>query len=139
VVVSDFLAPEGWETPLRALALRHQVLAVEVVDPRELELPDVGYLAMVDPETGRRLQVPTGKASLRARYAEAAAAQRGAIASSIRRSGAQHLQLRTDRDWMRDVVSFVVSNRRRRGGLVASPPLGAATTVPGTTVAGATR
>ncbi|MGI8777499.1 MAG: DUF58 domain-containing protein [Acidimicrobiales bacterium] len=126
VVVSDFLAPGGWEKPLRALALRHQVLAIEIVDPRELELPDVGYLAMIDPETGRRLEVPTGKASLRARYAEAAAAQRAAIAGSIRRSGAQHLQLRTDRDWMRDVVAFVVSNRRRRGALVATPPLGAA-------------
>jgi len=126
VVVSDFLAPGGWEKPLRALALRHQVLAIEIVDPRELELPDVGYLAMIDPETGRRLEVPTGKASLRARYAEAAAAQRAAIATSIRRSGAQHLQLRTDRDWMRDVVAFVVSNRRRRGALVATPPLGAA-------------
>jgi uncharacterized protein (DUF58 family) len=126
VVVSDFLAPDGWEKPLRALALRHQVLAIEVVDPRELELPDVGYLALVDPETGRRLEVPTGKASLRARYAEAAAAQRAAIASTIRRAGAQHLQLRTDRDWIRDIVSFVVSNRQRRGALVAPPPLSAA-------------
>jgi len=123
VVVSDFLAPGGWEKPLRALALRHQVLAVEIVDPRELELPNVGYLAMIDPETGRRLDVPTGKASLRARYAEAAASQRADIAATIRRSGAQHLQLRTDRDWIRDMVAFVVSNRQRRGALVAPPPL----------------
>ena len=126
VVVSDFLAPSGWEKPLRALALRHAVLAVEVVDPRELELPNVGYLAMVDPETGRRMAVPTGKASLRQRYAEAAAAERTAIASAIRRSGAQHLQLRTDRDWMRDVVAFVVSNRQRRSALVAADPLAGA-------------
>ncbi len=126
VVISDFLAPAGWETPLRALALRHQVLAVEIVDPRELELPNVGYLAMVDPETGRRLEVPTGKASLRRRYAEAAAAERTAIATAIRRSGAQHLQLRTDRDWVRDVVAFVVSNRHRRGALVSADPLAGA-------------
>jgi len=124
VVVSDFLAPDGWEKPLGVLALRHQVLAVEVVDPRELELPNVGILAMVDPETGRRLEVFTGKASLRARYAEAAAAQRAEIATSIRRAGAQHLQLRTDRDWMRDVVSFVVSNRQRRGALMGAAPFG---------------
>ncbi|MGI9022801.1 MAG: DUF58 domain-containing protein [Acidimicrobiales bacterium] len=126
VVVSDFLAPAGWEKPLRALALRHQVLAVEIIDPRELELPNVGYLAMVDPETGRRLSVPTGKASLCRRYAEAAAAERTAIATAIRRSGAQHLQLRTDRDWMRDIVAFVVSNRQRRGALVSADPLAGA-------------
>ena len=117
VVVSDFLAPPGWERPLRALATRHQVLAVEVIDPRELELPDVGYLTLVDPETGRRREIQTAQASLRSRYAEAAAAQRAAIASSIRTAGASHLVLRTDRDWLRDVVEFVLMARRRRDGL----------------------
>ncbi len=116
VVVSDFLAPSGWDAPLRALALRHQVLAVEVVDPRELELPSVGFLTLVDPETGRRLDVPTGKPRLRERYAAAAAAERAAIAAAIRRAGAAHLVLRTDRDWIRDIVGFVLSNRQRRGG-----------------------
>jgi uncharacterized protein (DUF58 family) len=120
VVVSDFLAPPGWERPLRALAGRHQVLAVEVVDPRELELPDVGYLALVDPETGRRLEVPTGNSRLRERFARAAAAQRAEVASAIRRAGAQHLVLRTDRDWIADIVRFVVSNRQRRAGVVTA-------------------
>jgi uncharacterized protein (DUF58 family) len=124
VVVSDFLAPSGWEGSLRALALRHQALAVEVVDPRELELPNVGFLTLVDPETGRRLDVPTGKARLRERYAAAAAAERAAIASAIRRAGASHLVLRTDRDWIRDIVGFVLSNRQRRGGLVGPAPVG---------------
>lgn len=117
VVVSDFLSPPGWERPLTGLGVRHQVLAVEVVDPRELELPNVGYLTLVDPETGRRMAVQTAKAGLRARYAEAATAQRAEIAAAIRRSGAQHLVLRTDRDWIRDILDFVVSSRRRRGGL----------------------
>jgi uncharacterized protein (DUF58 family) len=117
VVVSDFLSPPGWERPLTGLAARHQVLAVEILDPRELELPDVGYLTLVDPETGRRLEVQTAKADIRRRYAEAAAAQRAEIGAAIRRSGAQHLVLRTDRDWLRDVVDFVLSARRRRGGL----------------------
>ena len=120
VVVSDFLAPSGWERPLRALAQRHQVLAVEVVDPRELELPDVGYLALVDPETGRRLEVPTGSTRLRERFARAAAAQRAEVASAIRRAGAQHLVLRTDRDWIADTVRFVVSNRQRRAGVMTA-------------------
>lgn len=117
VVVSDFLSPPGWEKPLTGLASRHQVLAVEIVDPRELELPNVGYLTLVDPETGRRMEIQTAKQSLRRRYAEAAAAQRAEIAAAIRRSGAQHLILRTDRDWLRDIVDFVLSARRRRGGL----------------------
>ena len=117
VVVSDFLSPPGWERPMTGLATRHQVLAVEIVDPRELELPDVGYLTLVDPETGRRMEVQTAKAGLRRRYAEAAAAQRAEIAAAIRRSGAQHLVLRTDRDWLLDIVEFVVSARRRRSGL----------------------
>ncbi len=117
VVVSDFLSPPGWERPLSGLAARHQVLAVEIVDPRELELPNVGFLTLVDPETGRRMQVQTAKAALRRRYAEAATAQRAEIAAAIRRSGAQHLVLRTDRDWLRDVVDFVLSARRHRSGL----------------------
>jgi uncharacterized protein (DUF58 family) len=115
--VSDFLAPPGWERPLTGLAGRHQVLAVEVVDRRELELPNVGYLTLVDPETGRRMEVQTAKASIRARYAEAAAAQREEIAAAIRRAGAQLLVLRTDRDWIRDIVEFVLAARRHRGGL----------------------
>jgi uncharacterized protein (DUF58 family) len=117
VVVSDFLSPPGWERPLAGLAARHQVLAVEILDRRELELPNVGYLTLVDPETGRRMEIQTAKASLRRRYAEAAAAQRADIAEAIRRGGAQHLILRTDRDWLRDVVDHVLSARRRRSGL----------------------
>ncbi|MDQ3897661.1 MAG: DUF58 domain-containing protein [Actinomycetota bacterium] len=117
VVVSDFLAPLGWERKLTGLAARHQVLAVEVVDPRELELPNVGYLSLVDPETGRRMEVQTAKAALRERYAAAAAAQRAEIAGAIRRSGAHHLVLRTDRDWLRDIVDYVLSARRHHAGV----------------------
>jgi uncharacterized protein (DUF58 family) len=114
VVVSDFLAPPGWEKPLRALAARHDVLAVEVLDPRELELPDVGLLTLVDPETGSRLEVQTGDAALRARYAAAAATQRAGIAAAVRVAGADHLVLRTDRDWLLDLVGFVRRRRLRR-------------------------
>ncbi|MEA2900838.1 MAG: hypothetical protein QOH36_725 [Actinomycetota bacterium] len=117
VVVSDFLAPPGWERPLRALASRHQVLCVEVVDPRELELPNVGYLTLVDPETGALLEVQTANESLRRRYAEAATAQRAAIAKAIRGAGASHLVLRTDGDWLRDIVGFVLMSRRKRDAL----------------------
>jgi uncharacterized protein (DUF58 family) len=120
VVVSDFLGddPEqpDWERPLRALAVRNDVLAVEVVDPVELGLPAVGLLTLVDPETGKLLEVQTGRKPLRERYAQAAAAQRTAIAAALRRSGAAHLQLRTDRDWLVDMVRFVAARRRGASG-----------------------
>lgn len=116
VVVSDLLgSPTAWERPLRALTARHQVLAVEVTDPRELELPSMGLLTLVDPETGRLLEVDTGSAKLRARYAEAAQAQRGEVAAALRRSRAGHLTLRTDRDWLFDIVRHVSRARQRRG------------------------
>ncbi|MFI0417265.1 DUF58 domain-containing protein [Spongiactinospora sp. 9N601] len=113
VVVSDFLDDPGtWERPLRRLAARHQLLAVEVIDPRELTLPDVGMLTLVDPETGRRREVSTASARLRERYAAAAAAQRGAVEAALRRTGAAHLRLRTDRDWVTDLIRHVLTQRR---------------------------
>ncbi|CAN5811518.1 DUF58 domain-containing protein [soil metagenome] len=124
VVVSDFLpsAPASdWSLALRALAARHEVLAVEVVDPRELVLPDVGSLALVDAETGHHRQIHTSPA-LRSRYAEAAASQRADTARQIRRAGADHLVLRTDRDWLLDLVRFVARRRERAQRLARSRP-----------------
>ncbi|BCB87507.1 DUF58 domain-containing protein [Phytohabitans suffuscus] len=122
VVVSDFLdgLPESddpearpdWEEELRRVAVRHQVLAVEVADPRELELPDVGLITLVDPESGRRREVSTGDRRLRERYAAAAAAQRETVRRALRRVGAAHLPLRTDRDWVADIVRHVYAQRR---------------------------
>jgi uncharacterized protein (DUF58 family) len=131
VVVSDFLdgLPEDghgrpdWEDELRRLGARHQVLAVEVTDPRELELPDVGILTLVDPETGRRREVSTGSRRLRERYAAAAAAQRQQVRQALRRAGAAHLPLRTDRDWVADIVRHVYAQRRLA---LAAPPRGGA-------------
>ena len=119
VVVSDFLGDTEWERPLRALGTRHELLAIEVVDPRELELPDVGLLTVVDPESGQTLEVPTGDAEFRRRFSEGAAAQRRLIAAGLRRAGAGHLQLRTDRDWLRDLVAFVQLRRRMATGAPA--------------------
>ncbi|MFQ1002992.1 DUF58 domain-containing protein [Modestobacter sp. SSW1-42] len=114
VVISDFLGDLDWERPLRGLSARHELLAIEVVDPRELELADVGLLTVVDPESGQTLEVPTGDADVRRRFAEGAAAQRAEIAAALRRAGAGHLRLQTDRDWMADVVAYV-AHRRRAG------------------------
>ncbi len=114
VVVSDFLdAPEGWTRPLRQVAARHETIAIEIVDPRELSLPDVGLLSVVDPSTGRTRDVPTASKKLRARYEAAATEQRAAIAEGIRTAGVDHLVLRTDRDWLLDVVRFIADRRSR--------------------------
>jgi uncharacterized protein (DUF58 family) len=129
-VVSDFIdtafigtapgEPPPWERPLRALSERHQLLAIEVVDPRELELAPAGLITFADPETGRQLEVQTSDAGLRRRYAEAANTQREAIATALRHARAAHLQLRTDRDWLADVVRFVVARRRFAAAAVGS-------------------
>jgi uncharacterized protein (DUF58 family) len=112
-VVSDFLAPDGWQQPLRGLAARHEVLAVEIVDPRELALPDVGILEVFDPETGDVREVNTRSAHVRQAFADAAAEQRAALAAEIRQAGADHLVLRTDSDWLLDLVRFVSWRRER--------------------------
>lgn len=113
VVVSDFLDPGGWEAPLRSLATRSEVLAVEVVDPRELLLPDVGMVQLVDPETGQEREVNTSDRRFRQRFAEAAAAQRDAVARHLRQAGTDHLVLSTDRDWLVDLARFVAWRRQR--------------------------
>jgi uncharacterized protein (DUF58 family) len=125
-VVSDFLdgtaepGPLPWERPLRGLSDRHQLLGVEVVDPRELELPAAGLVTFVDTETGRQLEVQTSDRRLRKQYAEAARGQRERIATALRHAGAAHLQLRTDRDWISDVVRFVVARRKMVVGAVGA-------------------
>jgi uncharacterized protein (DUF58 family) len=115
VIISDFLAPvAAWSRPLRKLGVRHDVLAIEIVDPRELELPDVGVIAFVEPETGSMHEVQTADPRLRERYAAAAAAQRTEIADAIRGANAAHLRLRTDSDWLLDIVRFVAAQRHAR-------------------------
>jgi uncharacterized protein (DUF58 family) len=112
VVVSDFRGPRDWRGPLLRLAGRHDVVAVEIRDPREQELPNAGTLWLVDPETGRQLRVDTRSARLRARFAAAAAAERAEIASMFASVGARHVVLTTSGDWLRLLAVFL--RRRRR-------------------------
>jgi uncharacterized protein (DUF58 family) len=111
VVVSDFLGEPTWTRALRALSGRHQLLAIEILDPRELELPAAGLLTLVDPESGEHLEVQSSSSQLRQQYAAAAAEQRRQIATALRHAGAAHLQLRTDRDWLTDIVRFTIARR----------------------------
>jgi uncharacterized protein (DUF58 family) len=113
VVVSDFLGSTDWERPLRALGHRHELVAVEVIDPRETDLADVGLISVIDPETGRRRLVDTSNAKLRTRYRDLAAQRRADIGAKLVGCGADHLTLRTDRDWVLDFVRFVSARRAR--------------------------
>lgn len=111
VVISDFLGPIDWMRPLRAIAGRHEVLGIEVLDPRDVELPDVGDVILQDTETGVTREF-TIDAQLREDFERAAAQHRAEVARTLRRCGAPLLSLRTDRDWIADVVRFVASRRR---------------------------
>ena len=133
IVVSDFLTtgdteldpsiPTVWERPLRKLSVRNQVICVETIDRRELEFPDVGEILIRDPETNFDRYVNTSDAAARARLNAATRAQRERIRMSIRRGGAAHIILRTDRDWVQDIARFVLAYRRVASQL-HTPPQG---------------
>jgi uncharacterized protein (DUF58 family) len=112
VVVSDFRGPRDWRRPLLELAGHHDVVAVEIRDPREQELSDVGLLWLVDPETGRQLRVDTGSRRLRERFAVAAAAERAEVARTFGSAGVRHVVLTTSGDWLRSLVVFLRRSRR---------------------------
>lgn len=112
VVVSDF-AGDGWLPALRSVATRHETLAVEVLDPRELDLPDVGTIVVGDVETGAVREVRTGDAEVRRRYAGASRARRRATAAALRERGVDHVVLRTDRDAAADLVGWLARRPQR--------------------------
>ncbi len=115
VVISDFIDGSPWADELRLVAVRNETIAVEIVDPRELELPNVGTISVVDPETGAQREVHTQRRKVRERYATAAVEQRSDIAAAIRATRTAHLQLSTDRDWLLDMVRFVATRRDLAG------------------------
>lgn len=114
VIISDFLGPINWMRPLRAISGRHEVLGIEVLDPRDVELPEVGDVVLQDTETGVTREFTIDE-RLRHDFEQAAAAHREEVARTSRRCDAPLLSLRTDRDWIADVVRFVAN--RRRGAL----------------------
>jgi uncharacterized protein (DUF58 family) len=115
VVVSDFLGSTSWQRAMRGLGARHELLAVEVLDPRDVELPEVGEVVLADPESGQAREV-TVTPLLRKEFAAAAAEHRANVAAALRAAGAGHLVLRTDSDWIADVVRFVVARKRLWSG-----------------------
>jgi uncharacterized protein (DUF58 family) len=104
VVVSDFRGPRDWRSALAELTGRHSVVAVEVVDPREDELVDVGELRLVDPESGRTLRVDTGDRRLRERFRSAALAERSAVHAVFRELAVTHVRLSTSGPWLPELT-----------------------------------
>jgi uncharacterized protein (DUF58 family) len=107
IVASDFRGPLDWRRPLLELAGRHDVIALEIRDPREQELPNAGVLWLVDPETGRQIRTDTRSARLRARFAAAAAAERAEVARTLAAAGARHIVLSTSGDWLRSLAMYL--------------------------------
>ena len=100
VIVSDFRGPRDWLAALTHVSGRHAIVALEVTDPREDQLVDVGELTLIDPETGRSMRVDTGDRHLRTAFDSAASADRASLAAEFRRLGIRHLRLSTDGPWL---------------------------------------
>ena len=112
-LVSDFLA-EGYEPALRVARRRHDLIPIVITDPRETELPAVGFLELEDAETGELLLVDTSSPALRRRYAELATARTDARTTLFRRMDTDAIEIRTDRPYVEPLVRFFRKRERRR-------------------------
>ena len=119
-VVSDFIAQPGWEAALGQLALRHDVIAVHLIDPMQRELPNVGLLPMRDPETGEQLWVDTANPKLRARHAQLVAEQDARTAQAFARAGVDVLELATDEDLPQAVLRQLRMRQAPRAAAAAN-------------------
>jgi len=125
-VVSDFISAPGWAKPLALLARRHEVLAVRLYDPLEMELPDIGLFVMQDAETGEQLFIDTHDRGFRKRFAELARRRELELRGAFREAGVDALELATDDDLADAVLRFAELRKRRTqlgaGGTAGSMP-----------------
>jgi uncharacterized protein (DUF58 family) len=113
-IISDFISVPGWERPLSLLNQRHEVVAVRLWDPREVELPDLGPIIMEDAETGEQLYVDTHDRRFRQHFGEAARRREAALNQSFKRAGVDVLPLSTEGDLVRSIVRFAALRQQRR-------------------------
>jgi uncharacterized protein (DUF58 family) len=113
-VVSDFISAPGWERSLSLLNQHHEVIAVRLWDPREVELPDIGMVIMEDAETGEQLYVDTHDKKFRLRFEEAARQREAALDSSFKHAAVDVLPLSTEEDLVRAIVRFASLRQQRR-------------------------
>lgn len=112
-VVSDFISAPGWQTALRRLSMRHEVIAVRLYDPLEMALPDVGLVTVEDAETGEQLLVDASDPAFRARYGSIAAEAEERLRDDLAGSGADTLELATDDDLLEAMLRFADLRRQR--------------------------
>jgi uncharacterized protein (DUF58 family) len=115
IVVSDFIGEVGWDQALGQLAHRHEVVTVRIVDPAELDLPDVGLVVVEDAETGEQILVDTSDPLLRRRLEAQMQERESALAESMRRAGVTAHRITTDSDLVQALVEMVRRSRRRPG------------------------
>jgi len=113
-IISDFISEPGWERHLSLLNQRHEVLAIRLWDPREVELPDVGMIMMEDAETGEQLFVDTHDPKFRKRFAEVAKRREDELKGAFKRAGVDALSLSTEEDLVRAIVRFAKQRRQYR-------------------------
>jgi uncharacterized protein (DUF58 family) len=118
-VVSDFISTPGWEEPLALLAQRHEVLAVRLFDPLELEWPDLGLLLIQDAESGEQLWVDTHDRGFRTRFAAVAERRERELRSAFQNAGVDALELSTSDDIVETIRRFADLRRQRRRGAAA--------------------
>ncbi|MGZ4214917.1 MAG: DUF58 domain-containing protein [Solirubrobacteraceae bacterium] len=111
-LVSDFRDQHDWVRSMTAVAARHCLFAVEVCDPREATLPSVGRIALVDPESGRRIEVDTSSSRVRARFEELERRRREELAVDLRRLHVPHVPVGTDEDWLLALARGLSSRQR---------------------------
>lgn len=113
-IISDFISAPGWERPLNLLNRRHEVLAIRLWDPREVELPDIGPIIMEDAETGEQLYVNTHDKNFRRRFQAAAQLREAQLSQTFKRAGVDALSLSTGEDLVRAIARFATLRQQRR-------------------------
>ena len=121
-VVSDFLTAPGWEKPLAELVMRHEVLAVRLVDPREAEIPNVGLVYFEDAETGEQMVVDTNDRAFRKRFGEAAVRRQAQLQASLVRAGVPVLELSTEGDMVKEIIRYASLRKRAKAARYRTGP-----------------
>ena len=113
-VISDFMSEPGWERPLNMMGEKHEVVAIRLTDPREMELPDVGMIVMEDSETGEQIFVDTHDAKFRKRFYDAVQKREDELAASFKRAGVDVMTLSTEDDLIKAILRFAKRRKQNK-------------------------